>query len=370
MPTTYTPLATTTTVGGESTVTFSSISSAYTDLIIVSDVISGLTSNALSIRFNSDTGNNYSFTYSYTDGSNAVSGRIANNNFGYLGYFTTPGTQRGYNAIAQIQNYSNSTTFKTLLSRSNSVPGNTTYPGTEIVASLWSNTNAITSVTLGIGGTTFAAGSTFSLYGVATAAVVSGVKATGGDVVATDGTYWYHAFRSSGTFTPSSTLSCDVLQIAGGGGGGYNIAGGGGAGGVSYLAAQSLSATGYSVTVGAGGVRGTSNTLGTQSTNGNNSQFASLTAAVGGGYGGNGYQSGFQVGGNGGSGGGGSSTTNNLAGGTATSGQGNNGGASYQSGTSYSAGGGGGAGGWDQSSGNNATGANGGSGLVIVRYAV
>jgi hypothetical protein len=98
----------------------------------------------------------------------------------------------------------------------------------------WPFNTAISSLTLTVdGGGSFVAGSTFSLYGIAALGTTPTVlpKASGGDIVVNDGTYWYHAFLASGTFTPSSNLSCDVLQVAGGGGGGYWNGGGGGAGG-------------------------------------------------------------------------------------------------------------------------------------------
>ena len=83
-------------------------------------------------------------------------------------------------------------------------------------------------------------------------------------------------------FVPSSNLNCDVLQIAGGGGGGFTFnggSGGGGAGGIFYATAQSLISTNYAVTIGAGGPQVYE---GTQS-NGNDSQFGSLTLSKGGG---------------------------------------------------------------------------------------
>jgi hypothetical protein len=99
--------------------------------------------------------------------------------------------------------------------------------------------------------------STFYLYGVSKLGTTPAIVpyATGGDTIMTDGTYWYHAFTSSGTFTPTKGLSCDVLVVAGGGAGGAElIGGGGGAGGRYCISAQSLaSGTGYTVTVGAGG---------------------------------------------------------------------------------------------------------------------
>ena len=204
---------------------------------------------------------------------------------------------------------------------------NATLAYATLEAWLWSQTAAITSVGFtGLYGGSIEANSTFSLYGLAALGTTPAIapKASGGNIE-NDGTYWYHTFLSSGTFTPQVSLSCDVLQVAGGGGG---QGGGGGAGGLAYTSSNSLTAQGYTVTIGAGGA----NTV-----SGSNSQFGSLTAAVGGG----GANSWGSVGQNGGSGGGGASTSGTtVAGGTATSGQGFAGG----SGVSNGGGGGGGAG--------------------------
>ena len=164
-----------------------------------------------------------------------------------------------------------------------------------ISAVLWSDTSAVTSLVLIDSGKNLLAGSTFSLYGVANVNTTPEIAplATGGNIVAQDGTYWYHAFLSSGSFTPSKDLSCDVLVVAGGGGSGFvDMTGGGGAGGVFHATAQSLSSgTKYTATVGAGG---------SKQANGANSTFASLTVAVGGGYGGNGSGTAGVAGGSGG----------------------------------------------------------------------
>jgi hypothetical protein len=201
----------------------------------------------------------------------------------------------------------------------------------------WPFNTAISSLTLTVdGGGSFVAGSTFSLYGIAALGTTPTVlpKASGGDIVVNDGTYWYHAFLASGTFTPSSNLSCDVLQVAGGGGGGYWNGGGGGAGGLVAYTSESLTPINYSITVGAGGNGGTTGA----GTFGTNSQFASLTASVGGGGGAQDSTSAANGGGSGGGAGFGGT------GGNATSGQGNIGGNGDNAGPVYG-GGGGGAGG-------------------------
>jgi hypothetical protein len=209
-----------------------------------------------------------------------------------------------------------------------------------MAAGLTNVTVAITSVSLAPDTGSFATNSTFSLYGLAQVGTTPAIapKADGGNVIGTDGTYWYHAFLSNGTFTPQVALSADVLVVAGGGGAGCDIGSGSGAGGVLGFTSQSLASnTGLTVTVGGGGAGST--VAGGKGAQGTNSQFASLTASVGGGFGAS-YTA-PSTGGNGGSGGGGGYVGGaSQAGGTATSGQGNAGG-TYLTSNNGSAGGGG-----------------------------
>jgi hypothetical protein len=208
-----------------------------------------------------------------------------------------------------------------------------------MAAGLTNVTVAITSVSLAPDTGSFAANSTFSLYGLAQVGTTPAIapKADGGNVIGTDGTYWYHAFLSNGTFTPQVGLTADVLVVAGGGGGGRTVGGGGGAGGLLAFTGQSLTATGYSITVGGGGSGGTSASV--AGTNGVDSQFGALTLVKGGG-GGASYSTGASTGG---SGGGGSYNGGSAPGGSATSGQGFAGGAGLGS-NDVAGGGGGGAG--------------------------
>lgn len=205
-------------------------------------------------------------------------------------------------------------------------------------------TAAVTSILINAKDSIWLANSNFSLYGIAATGTVPAIapKAAGGSIY-TDGTYWYHAFRTTGVFTPQIELSCDVLVVAGGGGGAgtrdaAGSAPGGGAGGLLAFTSQALTATGHAVTVGSGGSGGAVNAQGTQ---GNNSQFGSLTASVGGGRAGLAIGTGAATaGGTGGSGGGGGYSNNSPAsGGSATSGQGFAGGAGST--FAYSGGGGG-----------------------------
>jgi len=220
------------------------------------------------------------------------------------------------------------------------------------------------------GGYSYAANSTFSLYGIAALGTTPAIapKADGGNVIATDGTYWYHAFLSSGSFVPQTGLTADILQVAGGGGGGCVQAGGGGAGGLLAYSSQALTATTYNVTVGAGGAGSTA--ISVRGGSGTNSQFASLTASAGGGAAGTYDPAGANSTQNalsGGSGGGGASTAggNGSGGAASPSGQGNAGGGGGSDGATYRGGGGGGgagSAGGNVSASGGGTGGNGGSG--------
>lgn len=153
------------TVSGTSTtsVTLSSIPATYTDLVLVINAKNDTTTNT-EIRFNGDTGNNYSNTILSGNGTSATSARESNNNaisIDNVAYMTTG--DFAYSNIIQIMNYANTTTYKTLLTRANSAAN-----GVDAIVGLWRNTAAITSLTIltTTGTRVFAAGSTFSLYAI------------------------------------------------------------------------------------------------------------------------------------------------------------------------------------------------------------
>ena len=352
--------------GGAASVTLpatGTIPQTYTDLKLVYSAratVAG-TQEFINISFNGNT-SNYSLRSLQGDGSAASSN---NWSFRWIGYAvgSTATASTFSNGELYIPNYTSSN-YKSF-SGDNVAERNDTNAQSILTANLWSDTAAITSIALSVqGGSNFVEGSTFYLYGISN--VTSGSKATGG-IVSSDGTYWYHMFPYSGTFTPTSAISADVLCIAGGGGGGWpggaGGAGGGGAGGLVYLASQSLTATGYNVTIGAGGAAITNEA----GVTGSNSQFGSLTAALGGGGGGrdntNGANPPAQANGkNGGSGGGGGvdgDATGTLPlGGTGS--QGSNGGNGRNA--TGSGGGGGGAGGAGQTTPSRFVAGNGGIG--------
>jgi hypothetical protein len=155
---TYTPIATTTLGSNTASVSFSSFS-GYTDLILVMNckLVSGSQTGML--RFNSDSGANYSFTYLQGNGSSALSGRATGTTFAIAGFFDNANYTI---STTHIMNYANSTTYKTTLDRRGPV---STIAGADV--SLWSNTAAITSLSIAPeNGDTWASGSTFTLYGI------------------------------------------------------------------------------------------------------------------------------------------------------------------------------------------------------------
>ena len=350
---TYTPIESKTLGSAASSVTFSSIPSTYTDLILVVTA-AGASADDLRYRFNSDSGTNYSTTILYGTGSAAGSAITTNATSCLADYYGSVGTVLNSSIqTIHIMNYSNSTTYKTAIAR-----GNRSDSGTDATVSLWRSTSAINSITLGIGNSysiNFSVGSIFTLYGIANAAI-GAPKATGG-IITYDNTYYYHTFGASGTFTPQQSLTADILVVAGGGGGGgagssgTDGAGGGGAGGLLGFASQSLTATGYTVTVGSGGAGVTNSS--SRGATGGDSQFGALTLVKGGGGGGS---DGTTTGATGGSGGG---AGYNGTGGSPTSGQGNSGGTT----SNNTPGGGGGAGAAGSAGATASDGGNGGVGV-------
>jgi hypothetical protein len=156
MPSTYTPINTNTVSGTSTTsITFSSVPSTYTDLILVGSVALSA-DNPVALELNSDTGSNYSITQLYGVSSSAASFRESNQSVQNVWYLqTTPST----NAL-HFQNYSNTTNNKTVLMRG----GSSDLVRTGVV--LWRNTAAISNIKLTTGGGYFIAGSTFTLYGI------------------------------------------------------------------------------------------------------------------------------------------------------------------------------------------------------------
>ena len=157
---TYTPVASQTLSSSASSVTFSSIPQDYTDLVLVIQTSINSGANDTWLQFNSDGGNNYSRTKVAGNGTSATSFRGSNAD----AYYGVGNIGTGWmTSTNHIMNYSNSTTYKTVLIRDAGTVGN----GVTAEVGLWRNTAAITSITVGVAATyTMSAGTTITLYGI------------------------------------------------------------------------------------------------------------------------------------------------------------------------------------------------------------
>ena len=162
MTATYEKIATTTLGSAAATVTFSSISGSYTDLVLICSASnSGASSINIAAQVNSDTASNYSSTRLFGSGAVAGSDRQTSNTSFISGRSSATGNSKAV-SICNFQNYSNTTTYKTMISR-----GNDAASITAVSASLWQSTSAINSILLlSLSAVNFEAGSTFTLYGI------------------------------------------------------------------------------------------------------------------------------------------------------------------------------------------------------------
>ena len=161
---TFEPLATTTLSSAASSITFSSIPSTYTDLrvVMVPTVASG--TGLVFLRFNSDATSTYSVTELYGNGTGAFSSSTTNSTNGInltgsgLGVTTTP-----HLYTADIFSYAGST-YKSVLNTISEDQNGSGYVISQV--GMWRSTAAITTVALVSTGTSYAAGTTATLYGI------------------------------------------------------------------------------------------------------------------------------------------------------------------------------------------------------------
>ena len=141
---TYIPLASITLASSSASVTFSGYDMTYTDLVIVCDAKAGGQAN-YELTFNSDTTTNYSRTYMQGNGTSALSGRTSSANFIRCDQGGNLETTFGNPIIVSVMNYSNATTYKTVLCRSG---GGSSAGGPGANVGLWRSTAAITSLNI------------------------------------------------------------------------------------------------------------------------------------------------------------------------------------------------------------------------------
>ena len=148
---------------------FTNIPQNYQDLMIVfapKDAATSGTSNT-QIIFNLDTNTIYSSTRLLGDGSSATSDRNTGLFYSLGGFVPTSATglTSVFGAVTyHILNYTNTSTFKTVLQRSANDQNGSGY--TSLVAGLYRSTAAITTVTLNASNVGMTTGTTATIYGI------------------------------------------------------------------------------------------------------------------------------------------------------------------------------------------------------------
>jgi len=163
MPATYEPIATTTLGSAAATITFSSIPATYTDLRFTWVGTSSVDVVSFFMRFNSDTGSNYSNTILSGSGSSAFSSRNTNLTYGNLP--PTGGISSTIPTFTTVDIFFYAGfTFKTWLDTGQDDRNGSGYVTRDV--GLWRSTSAITSITLSPSSGNFNAGTTATLYGI------------------------------------------------------------------------------------------------------------------------------------------------------------------------------------------------------------
>jgi len=166
---TYKAIATTTVgAGGSAAITFSSIPSTYTDLLIKISLRGSYSVQAYSasLRFNSDTGNNYTTLSLY--GSGTTFGSEVNTNISYILY-AIDGDSSTSNTFANgeiyIPNYTGSVAKSVLADSVTENNANAAYMYAN--SAIWTGTAAISTITLNaVSSYNFLQYSTATLYGI------------------------------------------------------------------------------------------------------------------------------------------------------------------------------------------------------------
>ena len=171
MAVTYDKIATTTLSSASSTVTFSSITNSYTDLVLIMNLGASTAGAGVYIRLNTDTspsGTNYSVTNMVGTGSTTVGNHAANYSAVLPAWYIGVGATINFINKVDFMNYSSTTMNKTVIARAGRVTTETD-PGTVATISLWRNTSAINSIQITCS-SNMITGSTFTLYGILKAA--------------------------------------------------------------------------------------------------------------------------------------------------------------------------------------------------------
>lgn len=154
---TYDLLDSTTLGSSASSVTFSSISQDYRDLILVVDVVTGGSSVFTRFKFNNDAVTEVEWVTMQGDGSSASSSAFG----GITEFQTFAATTSRILHTLQLMDYSATDKQKTGLHR-----GNAATAQVRASAMRWLSTSAITQVEVASFANQFQSGSTFHLFGI------------------------------------------------------------------------------------------------------------------------------------------------------------------------------------------------------------
>lgn len=169
MPDTFIKIASITVgSGGASSIDFTAIPSTYTDLCIIMSArcAAGTTNQTGTMRFNSDSGNNYSARRLQGTGSAAQSAAFSGT--ASLFAFYPAQTSTTANTFSSIQiyvpNYASSS--QKSVSSESVEENNATAADAFLTSGLWTGTTAINAISLGVFSGSFAQHTTATLYGI------------------------------------------------------------------------------------------------------------------------------------------------------------------------------------------------------------
>ena len=155
---TYDAIATTTLTSNQANVTFSSITSSYTDLVLVLNT-GGTAGIVPFMQFNGDTGSNYSYVQMW--GPNGATAYSETSQTSWIDMQST-GTAVRHTNICNIMSYSQTNKQKGVITRSFDSNNNRSYQS----IGTWRSTAAINQIYIYASSGSFITGSTFTLYGI------------------------------------------------------------------------------------------------------------------------------------------------------------------------------------------------------------
>lgn len=148
---------------GTASFTFADLPQTHRDLLLVFSVQAS-TAPTVGIRLNNDASSTYSLVFIRAEGTGGSRDSTATTTTGNMQTtsFSNAPTSASYD-LEEITflGYANTTRHKTMLSRAT-----TGGDGLDLIVGRWPSTAAITTITIIIGGATFNAGTSFTIYGV------------------------------------------------------------------------------------------------------------------------------------------------------------------------------------------------------------